>query len=165
MTTFKAKPQFVYLDKKSYEAGTGRAKAKYKLAGYQFPVSGTGHPQLFWVLTSQPGRYPARTTIVCEQSHWVKTDTKSLVEPISYISHTHSEMITRAELLMKRRDRANRFLEKAKLADSKFEELKQLIKNERIGPRRTIEELRVIATSTTNTQTDAEGILKELHLL
>lgn len=162
MSSFKVKPQHVYLDKKSVEPGVG-TKHKYKLAGYQFPIKGTGHPQLFWVLTSQTGRYSIHTSVTVEPHHWTKIDNYCL-KKTSYISHDHSENITKAELLIKRRDISNKFEIKARLNDDKFEEFKSRVNKIKLTPKRTIDDLMIIATSTTNNHDDAKDILKQLHL-
>lgn len=163
MGSFKVKGQHVYLDKKSVEKRIG-IKKKYKLAGYQVPLPGLHHPQLFWILTSKPGRSSNDITVVIKQSHWQKFDTTCLKEPKTYLSHNNCEQLTQKEIRIKRKDRSNGFLLKARLNDSKFEEFRDKLSKLKLSPTRKIEDLKIIATSTTSTQNDANAILKQLRL-
>jgi len=164
MPKVKIKPQHVYFDKRSVEKGVGM-KAKYKLAGYTTPLEGVSHPRLFWILTSQPGRSSNDITVTIDQSHWHKFDSASLMEPISYLSHSNSEELSNRQILAKKLDVRNGFLLKAKLSDTKFEEFRDKLSKLKLSPTRTVEDIKRLAASTVSQETDATDILKNLHLI
>jgi len=115
-------PKHLYLDKKSKEPSTDLIKRKYKLAGNMILDQ-----YFFNILTRNSSTCKARLTLCIEPNDWEnKTADSRLGNENSYCDLTEYELLNKADLLSKMKDRTNGFPLVAKLCDQKCRELENL---------------------------------------
>lgn len=121
----RIKKQHVYLDRKSKEQFYPyKEKRKYKLAGNPLLDN-----YFFHVLTTGKDACTGAFTIALNRSDWENMTPKSKMEDVGYCDVTNYELIQRAILLQKMKDKKNGFPTIARLSDLKYQDILDLCEN------------------------------------
>jgi hypothetical protein len=112
----------LFLDKKSQESLTGVIKRKYKLAGNAILEN-----YFFNILTRTYSACKADFTVCIEPNDWEnKTLEPKFWGQNTYCDLTKCEILTKAQLVTKMKDKNNGFPFIAKLGERKFQQLQAL---------------------------------------
>lgn len=111
-----------YLDKKSVEARTKVKKPKYKLASNSLPRLGV---HTFFVMMGKPYACEGKLTLHIKENEWLEKDTKFKGD--SYIDIKNIEAMNDQEILQKSRDSHNGLTRVARMPDSHYKKLRNLV--------------------------------------
>jgi hypothetical protein len=153
----KVRAQGVYCDRQSKEVATKIIKPKYKVAGNQLLNIFT-----FFVATKNKGACQRGFTIEVQRKHWEQLQQGHLSSPFGYIDITKLESFTDQEIISKMKDRRNGFPCVARLCDEKYQELRQLRQNPRLGSALRTTEKMALATMALDDVVDMTKFHKDL---